>query len=138
MQSSQTGRVGRVEVRARASLEEMSHHLQSLLFPLGLLSQSVTSSVDSEVERSLALAGGLAQLGQRGERAHQLQVAGETGAVEDGQPLAEDGLVDVQVVVVDQTDHQAGVGRMFASFLGLLTHIPLQQTEELGSISQLG
>ena len=116
----------------------MSHHLQSLLFPLGLLSQSVTSSVDSEVERSLALAGGLAQLGQRGERAHQLQVAGETGAVEDGQPLAEDGLVDVQVVVVDQTDHQAGVGRMLASFLGLLTHIHLQQTEELGSISQLG
>ena len=116
----------------------MCDHLQSLLFPLGLPGQSVTRGVDSQVERSLALAGGQVQVGQGGERAHQLQVAGETGAVEDGHQLAEDGLVDVQVVVMDQAQHQPGVGGMFPSFLGLLADLHLQQTQELRSTSRLG
>ena len=73
VQGSPAGRVSGVELSP--GLQEMPHHLQPLLLPLGLPDQSVSGSVDSQVERRLALTGGLVQLGQGGERADQLQAA---------------------------------------------------------------
>ena len=58
--------------------------------------------------------------------------------MENCESLAEDGLVDVQAVVVDQTEHQARVGGVFAGLLGLLAYLNLQQTQEVGTIPSLG
>ena len=61
-----------------------------------------------------------------GEGGDQLQAAGQAAAVEDGETVGQDWMVDVQVVVVDEVQHQGDVGGVLASLLGLGTDFQLQ------------
>ena len=51
--------------------------------------------------------------------------------MEDGVVVGEDGLVDVEVVVVDEGEDQGGVGRMFPSFFSFATNLELKLREEI-------
>ena len=51
--------------------------------------------------------------------------------MEDGEAPGTDWFVDVQVVVVYETEDQARVGGMLASLISLLTDLQLQLPEEL-------
>ena len=46
--------------------------------------------------------------------------------MEDGEAVGQHRQVDIQVVVVDQTQHQGCVGGMLASLLGLRAGLQLQ------------
>ena len=86
--------------------------------------------VHGEVEGGVAAGGGQLQVGQRQQRPHQLEAAGEAGAVEHGVAAVQHPPVDVQAVVVDQAEHQVSVGRVLARLLGLAANLPLELTQE--------
>ena len=75
----------------------------------------------------------------RSQRRDQLQVAGQTRAVEDGVVVGQDWFVDVHVVVVDQREDQRCVGGMFARLFGFATNLELKLGEKpLGIFVNLG
>ena len=61
-----------------------------------------------------------------GKGGDQLQAAGQAAAVEDGEAVGQDWMVDVQVVVVDKVQYQGDVGGVLTSFLSFSTGFQLQ------------
>ena len=54
-----------------------------------------------------------------GQGGHQLQAVRQAAAVEDGEAVGQDWLIHIQVLVVDEAQHQGGVGGVLPSLLGL-------------------
>ena len=61
-----------------------------------------------------------------GQGGHQLQAARQAGTVEDGEAVGQDRGVHVQVVVVDEVQHQGDVRGVLSSLLGLGADLNLQ------------
>ena len=61
-----------------------------------------------------------------GQGGDQLQAARQAGTVEDGEAVGQDWLVHIQVVVVDEAQHQGGVGGVLAGLLGFGASLQLQ------------
>ena len=78
--------------------QKMTDNTEAVLDSGGQRLDPVRGRVDCEVEQGVSVRGDLVDVCHRGQGGDQLEVAGQTRAVEDGVVVGQNGLVDVDVL----------------------------------------
>jgi len=124
VKSSEPSQVSLVDLTA--SLKEMLDNLHTSLAMVTSTPSPVCCSINCQVEWAVSMVSQAVDVSHGGQGGHQLQAARQAGAVEDGEVVCKHWGVHVQVVVVDDVEHQGDVGWVLAGLLGLGTDLYLK------------
>ena len=126
VESSEASQVSLADLTA--SLQEMLDNLRSLAM-ITCPPSLVCCSIDCQVKWAVSMVSQAVNVSHEGQGGDQLQAARQAGAVEDGEAVGKDWLINIQVIVMDEAQHQGDVGGVLASLLGLLERRPVLALE---------
>ena len=124
VESCEASKVSLVDLTT--SLQEMLDNLHTMLLMITCFPSLVCCSIDCQVEWTVSMVSQAVDVCHGGQGGHQLQAARQAGTVEDGEAVSQDWIIHIEVIVVDEAQHQGGVGGVLPSLLGLGAGLQLQ------------